>query len=112
MKLYQSPDGVWTGTQADAKAHAKANATTWEEAEVAVDKAGLMAFLNLHRVGGSGRWLFPPKAEEQTAPAQRTEPNNYTEYTMTIDDVWDKLPLPRKLFLASLALSEAQDKIK
>lgn len=53
MKLYLSPDGVWTGTQADAKAHARAANTTWKECEVPVDKAGLMAFLNHHRVGAA-----------------------------------------------------------
>ena len=64
MRLYLSPDGVWTGTQADAKAHAKANATTWEEVEVPVDKAGLMSFLNKHRVGAA----VPPVLSAPSLP--------------------------------------------
>jgi hypothetical protein len=110
MKLYQSPDGVWTGTQADAKAHARESATTWKETEVPVDKAGLLAFLNRHRVGVSQVVSAP--AQEQTAPAQRTEPRNYAEYSVAISDAWDKLALPHKLHLASLALCEAQEKVK
>jgi len=112
MKLYQSPDGVWTGTQADAKAHAKANATTWKETEVPVDKAGLLVFLNRHHVGGSVSQVVSAPAQEQTAPAQQTEPRNYTEYSVAIQDAWDKLALPHKLHLASLALCEAQEKVK
>ena len=112
MKLYQSPDGVWTGTQADAKAHARESATTWKEAEVPVDKAGLLAFLNRHMVGVSAPVVFPAPAQEQTAPAQRSEPRNYSEYTLAIDDAWDKLPLARRLLLASLALEDARSQVK
>ena len=116
MKLYQSPDGVWTGTQADAKAHARESATTWKETEVPVDKAGLLAFLNRHRVGVSVSQVVSAPAQEQTAPAaapvQRSEPRNYAEYSVAISDAWDKLALPHKLHLASLALCEAQEKVK
>lgn len=112
MKLYQSPDGVWTGTQADAKAHARESATTWKETEVPVDKAGLLAFLNRHHVGGSVSQVVSAPPQEQTAPVQRTEPRNYTEYSVAIQDAWDKLALPHKLHLASLALCEAQEKVK
>ncbi len=50
------------GSQDDAKALAKAGGTTWALVEVAVDKAGLLAFLNDHRVGAT------PIAEPRTEP--------------------------------------------
>jgi hypothetical protein len=116
MKLYQSPDGVWTGTQADAKAHARDNATTWKEVEVPVDKAGLLAFLNRHHVGGSVSQVVSAPPQEQTAPAAAwphwSGARNYAEFSVSISDAWDKLALPHKLHLASLALCEAQEKVK
>lgn len=56
MILYKTPAGVWTGTQADARASAKEESgdpKNWVEVNVPVDKAGLMAFLNTYRVGGN-----------------------------------------------------------
>lgn len=46
MKLYHTDDGVWHGTQADAKRHARANDTDWEERNVPTDKPGLIEYLN------------------------------------------------------------------
>lgn len=56
MILYKTPAGVWTGTQADARAAAKAESgdpKNWVEFNVPVDKAGLLWFLNEHRVAAS-----------------------------------------------------------
>jgi len=50
MKLYSTPQGHWTGTQADAKKLAKEHNTSCDIAEVPVDKKGLLAFLNERRV--------------------------------------------------------------
>lgn len=51
MKLYRTHEGVWHGTQADA-----GKRDTWEQVEVPVDKAGLLAFLNeMERVEMSGK---------------------------------------------------------
>ena len=110
MKLYQSPDGTWTGTQADAKAHARDNATTWKEVEVPVDKAGLMAFLNRHKVGGSvaAPVVFPAFSPPAAAPVAAPV---YGDRSIAIDDAWDGLPLSRQLHFAALAMEEARSKI-
>ena len=118
MRLYLSPDGVWTGTQADAKAHAKEHATTWKEVEVPVDKAGLMSFLNQHKVGAAGPVVFsapspaPCEVIEVEGP-QITKPAapSYTHQSVAIDDAWDELSLARKLHFAALAMEEARTKL-
>ena len=57
MKLY-AYNGQWFGTQADAK---KAGAPT-DPIEVPVDKAGLLQFLNDHRVGYAPGLTLAPQA--------------------------------------------------
>ena len=47
MKLYKNSNGVWAGTQADAR---KMCGKTYSTVDVPVDKAGLLQFLNLHQV--------------------------------------------------------------
>lgn len=47
MKLYVSTSGQWFGTQAEAR---KGGASI-DPTEVPVDKAGLLEFLNAHKVG-------------------------------------------------------------
>jgi hypothetical protein len=42
MKLYQTQNGRWVGTQADAKADGK----NWKAVEVPTDKPSLIAWLN------------------------------------------------------------------
>lgn len=74
MILYKTPAGVWTGTQADARAAAKVESgdpKNWVEINVPVDKAGLMAFLNDHRVGAAASVVAtpePPIATEEDDP--------------------------------------------
>lgn len=63
MKLYNTPTGHWAGTQDEAKALAKQHNTSWAQCEVPYDKAGLLAFLNQHRVG----------AVEVSTPASQQE---------------------------------------
>lgn len=67
MRLYRTPAGSWAGTQADAKALAKADATTWAEVEVPVDKPGLLAFLNEHKVGSRAVGVREGTVETQEA---------------------------------------------
>ena len=71
MILYKTPAGVWTGTQADARASAKTESgdpKNWVEIDVPVNKAGLMEFLNEHRVGATLIDVFsPPPAAEPDA---------------------------------------------
>lgn len=107
MRLYQSPDGVWTGTQADAKAHARDANTTWKETEVPVDKAGLMAFLNQHRVGAASS-VSPAPAPAAPPPPP---PSSYTHESVALDDAWEGLSLARKLHFAALAMEDARLKI-
>ena len=66
MKLYVTPMGHWTGTQADAKKLAKQHNTTCDVFEVPVDKKGLLDFLNEHQVNTLSD--DPARAEEATAP--------------------------------------------
>lgn len=66
MKLYVTPMGHWTGTQADAKKLAKQHNTTCDVFEVPVDKKGLLDFLNEHQVNTLSD--DPGRAEEATAP--------------------------------------------
>lgn len=66
MILYKTPAGVWTGTQADARAAAKVESgdpKNWVEIDVPVNKAGLMEFLNEHRVGAVRVDVFSPPPE-------------------------------------------------
>lgn len=47
MKLYRNSDGVWAGTQADAR---KMCGKDYRAVDVPVDKAGLLQFLNVNKV--------------------------------------------------------------
>lgn len=114
MILYKTPAGVWTGTQADARASAKTESgdpKNWVEIDVPVNKAGLMEFLNEHRVGASLIDVFspPPAAAEpdtdddpwglaevepelaKPLPAATARANldrtTFTPLTKTVDDV-------------------------
>lgn len=48
MRLYKNSDGVWAGTQADAK---KLCGKDYTEVDVPTDKSNLLKFLNLNKVG-------------------------------------------------------------
>ena len=48
MKLYKNSNGVWAGTQADAR---KMCGKGYSAVDVPVDKPNLLKFLNLHQVG-------------------------------------------------------------
>ena len=48
MKLYKNSDGVWAGTQADAR---KMFGKDYTVVDVPVDKPSLLKFLNLNQVG-------------------------------------------------------------
>jgi len=50
MKLYKSSDGVWAGTQLDAR---KMCGKDYSTVDVPVDKLGMLKFLNLNKVGSS-----------------------------------------------------------
>ena len=48
MKLYKNSEGVWAGTQADAR---KMCGKDYSTVDVPVDKPNLLKFLNLNQVG-------------------------------------------------------------
>ena len=48
MKLYKNSEGVWAGTQADAR---KMCGKTYSTVDVPTDKPNLLKFLNLNQVG-------------------------------------------------------------
>ena len=48
MKLYKNSNGVWAGTQADAR---KMCGKAYTTVDVPVDKPNLLGFLNLNQVG-------------------------------------------------------------
>ena len=50
MKLYKNSDGVWAGTQADAR---KMCGKDYTVVDVPVDKPSLLMFLNANKVGSS-----------------------------------------------------------
>tara|TARA_R110002020_G_scaffold129298_3_gene289594 strand:- start:302 stop:643 length:342 start_codon:yes stop_codon:yes gene_type:complete len=68
MKLYTNGKGQWVGTQVDAR---KQLGKIKRTVEVPVDKSGLMAFLNTHRViafTGSAIVQEPPKPDLEPTP--------------------------------------------
>ena len=50
MKLYKNSNGVWAGTQADAR---KYLGLGWWTVDVPVDKPNLLQFLNVNKVGSA-----------------------------------------------------------
>ena len=69
MRLYTSPKGEWSGTQADAK-----KLGTFVEVDVPTSKADLLAFLNDHSVMiNKLKELGYEAPQPTTAPAQVKE---------------------------------------
>ena len=54
MRLYQSSNGQWAGTQAEAR---RSFPGDWREVEVPVSKQQLLDWLNLHAVGAKANGL-------------------------------------------------------
>jgi hypothetical protein len=80
MILYKTPAGVWTGTQADARAAARdetGDPKNWVEINVPVDKAGLMEFLNEHRVGAVSPEPLPQEDPRNDDPEVEAEHIDY-----------------------------------
>jgi hypothetical protein len=48
MRLYKNSNGVWAGTQADARKYC---GKVYSTVDVPTDKPSLLAFLNLNQVG-------------------------------------------------------------
>lgn len=104
MRLYQSPDGVWSGTQADAKAYAKSTGQSWTEIEVPTDKVGLMAFLNEHRVGGVARLVV---SEPPAAPVAQAVPQAISSIPLE-EAIWE-LPLGEAIRLGGVIMERIRE---
>ena len=65
MRLYKNSDGVWAGTQVDAR---RMCGKDYSEVDVPTDKPNLLKFLNLNKVGAAGEQAQPPiQIKEPTA---------------------------------------------
>ena len=71
MKLYKNSNGVWAGTQADAR---KMCGKDYSTVDVPVDKPNLLEFLNLHQVAS-----YTSNDKE----AMESEPNTYDKKAMS-----------------------------
>ena len=56
MKLYRNSQGVWAGTQADAR---KMCGKNYIPVDVPVDKPSLLMFLNANQVGSGNKEIEP-----------------------------------------------------
>jgi hypothetical protein len=111
VRLYVTPAGRWTGTQAEAKELGRDDGG-WQQRDVPTDKEGLLDFLNRHGVGEQDDIArstngFPPRQAEPAPPAA----SNYTEQAIRFEDAFAAMPLALKLHFAALAMEEARDKI-
>jgi hypothetical protein len=100
MRLYHTPTGQWAGTQAEAKALG-----LFELVEVPTDKPGLLAFLNLHRVGADRVEIdytptitlvqppAPPPPVPDTRGAQLAQ-------DISVEEAIQRADYPRALYLA------------
>ena len=71
MKLYKNSNGVWAGTQADARKYCGKDYST---VDVPTDKPNLLKFLNLHQVAS-----YTSNGKED----MEGEPNAYGKRSMS-----------------------------
>lgn len=120
MKLYyieSAPLALrWQGTQADAKKQG-----AYELVEVPTDKPGLLVFLNAIEFKYRSYGAQPdPISDEQrqltaairekvieTLPPAPPQPT-YSNWSVNMDDAFDKLPVAHQLHLAAIALENAR----
>ena len=116
MKLYQTPGGLWAGTQADWKAamrHEGAEGRIEElTVDVPTDKPGLIEFLLFHGVNT----LHPCGTLVAAHVVQHLTPDvdvpETTIRSMTLDELFEAAPLGQRLTLAALALEDAYRIVK
>ncbi len=95
VRLYRRANGTWAGTQASAgKGHT--------QVDVPTDKPGLLEWLN-EKLGADNREAA--FSDEKVSAVMSTP---YMEWSVAIDDEWDKLPLSRQLHFAALAMETAR----
>jgi hypothetical protein len=94
----------WEKTQADARAINK----NFEQVDVPVDKPGLHVWLNaMQQKLDEARQEVD--AVEGTLAATVPEPDpSYTNWSVKLDEEWDKLSLAHQLHFAALAMERAR----
>lgn len=101
MNLYRDEDGIWYGTQAEAKAGAQGK--SWQLVEVPTDKPSLLAWLNAEN-SRSGRSEAPAPRQMPKLPVQELQAHN-----IRIEEDIAKADLPNAIRLASHALCRVQE---
>ena len=61
MRLYKNSNGVWAGTQADARKYCGKD---YQTVDVPTDKPSLLMFLNANKVGSGGDEIKPVEPVE------------------------------------------------
>lgn len=118
MRLYQTPGGVWTGTEKNHNAALKAEGLKpadmpRKQVDVPTDKPGLLEFLTFHNVNVinpqaplgvdvSAGAPLPPASAETTVPKQ----------LLGLDDLFAAAALTHQLDLASAAVDRASAKLR
>lgn len=100
MRLYETDEPRWYGTQADAKASGR----PFVQREVPIDKPGLLAWLNNNSVSAD-----PVIADIRREPEPVYNPG--AQIPVQPDDGFEQLPVAQQLHLACLALENARDLI-
>jgi hypothetical protein len=96
-------------TQDDAKKGAKALGLDWTPVEVPVKIRDLAEYLNDLVLTVE---MNAPRPLETPAPRPDPVPTlNYTQQSLEIDDLWDTLPLARRLHFAALAVEDARTSV-
>lgn len=108
MKFYEveTDEGPrLVGTQLDAKKFTKHARTV----EIPTDKEGLMKYVNELRAFAVAEGELNVEATIAKEPA--TAKTGYTEWSVGLDEAFDKLPLAHKLDFAAKAMEAAREAI-
>jgi hypothetical protein len=106
MKMYRVGDAHYV-TQDDAKKGAKIRGLDWAAVDVPVKIRDLAEYLN-DLVDGVLLGATPAPAAPRPDPVPTL---NYTQQSLEIDDLWDTLPLARRLHFAALAVEDARTSV-
>lgn len=121
MKLYCTPGGTWAGNEKDWKDAMKdegldPKAATRKIVEVPVSKAELMEWLTFHNVNPiapralSAQPAIAPPVSNPTPPAPAAGGHPIPQGS-ALDDAFAAAPLGQQLDLASIAVSNARERL-
>lgn len=106
--------GRYYGTQAEAKAAAKANDVKFnpedDTVEVPTDKDGLIDYLNklASQIAGP---LNENAVEEYTTVVERQDPPVAESAPLVFEEQFEAMPIAQQLHYASIALERARDQL-